>query len=79
MTIVKESIPVVVGIGVLALLLALSIWAGTRAAQECSRKGGHIVSKPVVGVGPTFGKDGGVAVTTSFVTFCVSGDGRILE
>lgn len=33
MTILKESIPVVVGIGVLALLLALSIWAGTRAAR----------------------------------------------
>lgn len=54
-------------------LIGLAVWADRMESQECAEKGGHIISKTATGI-TTSG-----AMATSTYSFCISGDGRILE
>lgn len=61
--------------------VALIAFAVREEHQACAALGGHIVSKSGTNLGVGVGSDGGatVVVVPTWVSFCVSADGRILE
>lgn len=76
---------VVVGGVLIAILVVCAyfiIQAEREAYARCSGLGGHMIEKSAsgIGVGPSIGSSGGIAVvpTTTTVEFCISDDGRIL-
>lgn len=73
-----------IGIMVVGMCIAgyFAIQGNIAYAAACEKAGGHLRSLTSygIGMGPTIGGSGGVAVvpTTSTTTFCLSSDGRIL-